>query len=302
MFKPALIIIFNHKYDRNIDKLKKIYHERFSNILFLVPFYTGNDEKVIPVYENSHQFQGYIAQGFRSFYKDDFTHYIFMGDDVYLNPNVNENNFNEFMKIGENDCFVPTLDGISAFNVHWIHRKAMLYNPAKEGVEIINELPPVSQALEKFNRQGLTIKKLNFKQVYGKLHFNKFNSLLKSVSIYLKDILFQQKNYQLRYPLAGGYSDLLIVSKKHISSFVHLCGAFAASDLFVELAIPTALVLVADNKIITEKDLQYKGLLLWTQKDMEQLMPYQTDLKKLKEQFPANRLYIHPVKLSKWKM
>lgn len=301
MFKPALIIIFNHKYDNNIDKLKQVYSKRFSNIFFLAPFYTGKDEEVVPVYENSHCFQGYIAQAFNFFYADEFTHYIFIGDDVYLNPGINQTNFNEYFKTGENDCFVPTLNSISEFNMHWIHRKAMLYNPAKEGVEIINELPVYADAIKKFTQHRLIIQKLKFKQVYGQLKIGNPKSLVKALSIFIKDVFLRQIKYNLRYPLAGGYSDIIVVSKKYIHSFCHLCGVFAASDLFVELAIPTALVLVTDDKIITEKDLNYKGLLLWTEKEMEVLAPFANDIQSLDKNFPPGRLYIHPIKLSKWK-
>ena len=95
MSKPCLIIIFNHRFDKNIPVLEKIYSGRFSNIFFLVPFYNGDKENVIPVYESSHFFQSFLAQGYNRFAKDEFTHYIFTGDDCLLNPALNENNFLE---------------------------------------------------------------------------------------------------------------------------------------------------------------------------------------------------------------
>ena len=78
MNKVALIIIYNHKFDRNIDILENIYKDRFSNIYHLVPFYTGDKSNVISVYENSHYFQGYVAQGFKSYFKEEFEHYFFI--------------------------------------------------------------------------------------------------------------------------------------------------------------------------------------------------------------------------------
>src|SRR5438309_2566399 len=56
--KAALIIVFNHRYDKNIPLLETLYEGRFSNIYYLVPFYDGEKENVIPVYENSFRFQG----------------------------------------------------------------------------------------------------------------------------------------------------------------------------------------------------------------------------------------------------
>ena len=68
----ALIIIYNHRYDSNVSILEGIYKERFSDIFHLMPFYDGDKPNVIPVYENSRYFQGYIAQGFRNFFNESF--------------------------------------------------------------------------------------------------------------------------------------------------------------------------------------------------------------------------------------
>jgi hypothetical protein len=38
----ALVIIYNHRYDKNIDILESIYANRFSNIFHIVPFYDGD--------------------------------------------------------------------------------------------------------------------------------------------------------------------------------------------------------------------------------------------------------------------
>src|SRR5205085_6532757 len=72
---PALVIIYNHQYDENIERLEHLYKRRFGSIFHLVPFYRGSRSNVVPVYENSHYFQGYIAQAFRAFFREDFSHY-----------------------------------------------------------------------------------------------------------------------------------------------------------------------------------------------------------------------------------
>ena len=46
----CLLIIYNHRYDDNIEKLERIYKNRFSDIYHIVPFYNGTIENVIPVY------------------------------------------------------------------------------------------------------------------------------------------------------------------------------------------------------------------------------------------------------------
>ena len=74
----CLVIIYNHRYDQNIKILEQIYKGRFAAIYHLVPFYDGKKQNVIPVYESSYQFQGYVAQGMKYFYNNNYTHYLFI--------------------------------------------------------------------------------------------------------------------------------------------------------------------------------------------------------------------------------
>lgn len=55
--KVALLVIYNHRYDKNIVRVKQIYAKRFSYIYHVMPFYDGNDLDVIPVFESSYCFQ-----------------------------------------------------------------------------------------------------------------------------------------------------------------------------------------------------------------------------------------------------
>ncbi|HTD94780.1 MAG TPA: hypothetical protein VK644_13240, partial [Chitinophagaceae bacterium] len=92
MVNACLVIVFNHRYDKNIPVLERMYSGRFRHIYFLVPFYDGAHPNVIPVYESSNFFQSYFAQGFHRFFREEFTHYIFLGDDCVLNPSITESN------------------------------------------------------------------------------------------------------------------------------------------------------------------------------------------------------------------
>ena len=47
--KTGLVIIFNHRYEKNLPKLRKIYGNKFSEIRFLMPFYIGGEKDVISV-------------------------------------------------------------------------------------------------------------------------------------------------------------------------------------------------------------------------------------------------------------
>lgn len=78
----ALVLIHNHRFDRNLPLLDAMYQSRFDRVWHLMPFYDGDRENVIPVYENSFQFQGYVAQGRRFLEEPGITHYFFAADDL----------------------------------------------------------------------------------------------------------------------------------------------------------------------------------------------------------------------------
>ena len=76
--KICFIIVFNHRFDTNIEILEDIYKNRFENIYFIVPFYNGNRKDVITVYESSYNFSGYYAQALEKIYDDRYTHYVLL--------------------------------------------------------------------------------------------------------------------------------------------------------------------------------------------------------------------------------
>ena len=75
---------------------------------------------------------------------------------------------------------------------------------------------------------------------------------------------------------------------------------FAAAKLFIEVALPTAMVLSTDDLVIGH-EIDLKGRALWVEEDFEILKPYEKDFSKLMSNFPPTYLYLHPIKLSQWK-
>ena len=307
MPKACLIIIFNHRYDKNIPVLKKIYSPRFSCIYFLVPFYNGSDPDVIPVYESSYYFQSFFAQGYQRFFKEEFTHYIFSGDDCLLNPSINESNFLEQTGLQQGSDFIP---GFIEFhklkNGEWWHtQKAVDFFHNRQGAEVQKELPTREEALKRFSQHGISIEPLTKQNIFG----NKKISFLRwwQSPIYKQFFLrVKWKSYrkngkiELPYPAVGSYSDMFIVSKESITDFCRYCGITASIGLFVEIAIPTSLLL-SSKKIMQEKDLRLQGKALWSPEEVTDVeKTFNKSLAALIKGFPANQLYYHPVKLSKW--
>jgi hypothetical protein len=307
MPKACLIIVFNHRYDKNIPVLEKLYSSRFSNIYFLVPFYNGNHPNVIAVYESSNFFQSYFAQGYSCFFGEDFTHYIFTGDDCLLNPSVNENNFLDKTGLPEKTDLISGFIELHKLSGRpWWHTyKAVDFFNNRKGAEVKRELPPYEEAVKKFRQHSIDVLPLTKENIFG--------TQTPPNKKWLEYWLFKQyhlrykwKPYkkngkiELPYPVAGSYSDVLIVTKESVYDFCRYCGMMAAVGLFVELAIPTALLL-ASNKIMQEKDILLKGKALWSAEEVEEVeKTFNKSLTSLMKDFPADQLYYHPVKLSKW--
>lgn len=309
----ALVFIYNHRYDKNIPLLEEIYKDRFSHIFHIVPFYDGDKENVIPVYEHSFYFQGYIAQASKTLKeKADFEHFMFVGDDLLLHPDVNENNYKEFFKLGTEDSFITFIrslaeTGDSGVDLFIMHLAMYFKFPDKpgSGLEIINEIPSYEDTLEKFKQKGFEEPFIRPPHVYRPPKRTDFKKGLIGEYFYKKRVkevneLLKQEKVKLSYPMVNGFSDLLILPKSDFDRFSRYCGLFAAARMFVEYAIPTIMLMVC-KKIITQKDLDKKALLLWDDDRIKFEEKYSLSFDKLFETFPDDTLYVHPVKLSKWK-
>lgn len=305
MSNVALVIIYNHRYEQNIPILERIYRSRFSHIFHLMPFYVGDRKNVIPVYESSYQFQGYLAQGFRSYHREDFTHYFFVADDLLLHPALNEGNFEEFIGLPPGHCYLPGLRRFAAEDLHfWIHDiKGYEWTARQPGVEVAGMLPTAEQAGQLLARHGVVPLPLRFEQLW-RLPEGWRQWLARAckdpafVVRYLSSRI-RRKTYTLPYPLARGYSDILIVEAGAMRSFIQYCGIFAATGLWVEHAIPTALALATDA-IVEGPSARVRGRALWTREELAELQVYEGSLKALFEGFQPDCLFLHPVKLSKW--
>lgn len=323
-YNPCLIIVFNHKYDKNISVLEDLYLPHFQHIYFLVPFYTGTNPRVIPVYESSYYFQGYFAQGYKVFYRPEFTHYLFIGDDLILNPALNEHNYAELLGLTASASYVPelvplhetspvgkqTANPAALTQTYWSHTpKGIAFYENRKGSEAVKEMPLYDDALQCFAAHGIAIKPLNYYNVFGPLIMP--TTLSEAIGTGKKLWTYyvswrhmkvdgHSQQLQLEYPLARSYSDIVIVSAQSIERFCHFCGIFSAIGLFVEIAIPTALLL-SSSQVLTDKDIKLKGEAIWLDDISKLELKYNLSLKKMLDDFPAHQLYYHPVKLSKWK-
>ncbi|KAF3981425.1 MAG: hypothetical protein HFP78_07290 [Methylococcales symbiont of Hymedesmia sp. n. MRB-2018] len=317
--KPLLVIIYNHKYVKNIAIIEQIYGARFSQIHHLMPFYQGDKENVSSVYDSSYYFQGYISQGLRDYYQKNISHYVFIADDLLLNPAINEDNYQDFFKLQPQDCYLHKIENLVDKNGcisdwswnDWAHNFSM----KNKGLEELHHLPSFAQAVALFKRHNLLSNhfgkqlKVNYRYILSVCLWRLRNrkGLIEKVkwAIWGWPYFFfrrWQKNKQaINYPLARGYSDIVIIAGSEIKQFCYYSGIFSAVNLFVEIAIPTSLVLmdanVVDCRVVDKKT--------WDEVDVTNTTKplqdkHQNNLNSLLKDFPADVPYLHPIKLSVW--
>lgn len=295
----SLVIIFNHKFNKNIPLLKRLYKNRFSNIIFIVPFYGGDDPQVVPVYESSYQFQGYIAQAYSQLSNIECSHFVFIGDDLILNPVINENNILEYLNLRPDDAFIGSIRSLKSSNYWGYIRFYDASNALKgKGVNYKTEIPDINYAEKKAREFGVEDYKI-YKKVYCKAT-DCGNLKGKIQHIYTQQI----DPVKIEYPLMTGYSDFFVIPSEKLQAFSRLSGVFAAMNLFVEIAIPTTLMLIMDKEHLKlQTDTEVLTPAMWLQN--ETATNFERDcnfvIENMKEHWPENYLYLHPIKLSRWK-
>ena len=289
--KLALLVIFNHRFDKNIPIIDDLYKDKFSHVFHLVPFYDGDKENVIPVYETSYHFQSYISQAYTHLKDKGFTHYFIVADDMLINPKINENNLWDEIGVRKDECMYPSEFWIlQQLKENWSWMDNVLHYKVKQkGVEIENILPSRKEAERKFAKFNIPTSKIPLACIYQR----PFKQLL----FHLPRLPFSRT---LDYPLVAGYSDIFMVTSTVMDDFCKYCGAFAATNLFVEAAIPTSLVLASD-RIKFDKNLKLHYGALWYDELHKFEEKYSFSLTKLLNEYPEDKLFLHPIKLSKWK-
>ena len=294
----CLVVVFNHRFDKNLPILDKLYRGRFDHFRYLMPFYDGPRKDVIPVYRSSYVFQGYIADATAQLTAEGFDSYVFIGDDVLLNGRLNQDNL--LQELGATDAayikeLIPMWDRptvwrhvLPAFRAFKLER----YN------EFQTFLPSHAKFVEAFERHGHTWRSMSRREL---LPYLLWDIRQERPAVIVDNLMFWLVHLGGRtkqYPIYYSYSDFLIVPGDRMAAFGHLCGVFASMGLFVEVAIPTALMLTCD-RILLEKDSRLKGEEVLPLGDRDALIAqHGSRLDRIVAAMPADQLYIHPVKLS----
>ena len=295
--KIALLIIYNHRYDKNIPKLDQLYAGKFTHVFHVVPFYDGDKGNVLTVYDNSYYFESYIAQAYQKIKERGFTHYFFVADDMILNPAINENNFFEYTGIGQ-DC--SWIKDLRDYKTH-PHHVPLFIPIAQKGIEVNKYLPSREEACNVLDRYGLSYfptKGYGIADVFHRIKQKALRSMLNAFKYVFCGVR------ESSYPAIWGYSDVLLVPAKSMEKFALYCGAFGGLNVFVENATPLALLLASDN-VMLGKDIKLKvvsQLYGLGEKGLQEFEnKYAFSLQTLLFDFPKEWFLCHPIKLSKWK-
>ena len=301
MSKIALLVIFNHRYDRNLPVLDGLLKDKWSNVFYIIPFYDGERKDVISVYENSYYYEGYFAQAYQTLKRYDFDHFVVIGDDVVLNPHLNETNILSELGIAQEESYFPIIQDLQKGRWDNIDYAAC-FRLKQKGAEIFRVLPSEEDAKRMFEEKGYcSSPKVSSYTALKNLRGCHIVDLRSVVRLLLKILKHPFGGIQFEYPFVGGISDFFIVDKVSMERFCQYCGAFAAANLFVEVAVPTSLVLSC-NRLHTEtKESRYKQGYLW-RNDIERFAShFNYSYERLINEYPKNLLFVHPIKLSRWK-
>jgi hypothetical protein len=294
MSNICLSFVFNHQFEQNIPKLRKLYDDRFSTIRYLSPFSKSQNWDIIPIFETSIHFQGYFAQAFAHLPKD-CEYYVFCGDDLILNPCLNESNLINALNCNDS-AYIKYINPVWEHSFAW-HKfdECNQFTETEYTVNYNSLLPSRGELLKIYESYGLKYRNLGFHNLYGvkdkRITTNRIKS---SVSYFLRN---GNKRF-INYPLVEGYSDLIVIPHDHLELFCHYCGIFAAMNLWVDAAVATALLL-SGAQVKTEIDSNYFGSEYWHANELHMRLSHlKKKLDNIDELFQEKELYIHPVKLS----
>jgi hypothetical protein len=312
----SAVFIFNHRFERNIGKLDEIYGERFPKRTYLMPFARSERADVCRITESSWQFSGHVAQGAAAFIDDEATHYVFISDDLILNPRIDAWNIARELSLDASTGYIKSLAPLDSVRYQW-HRSlpaSIALRRNGDGFDWRAELPPEEEARAKFAGMGLQDHPSKMRSLSEAKHA--LTKLLPAAGYLAAPWAVKLHGKPSDYPLLMGYADFFVVPAEAIRRFTHYCGVFAALDIFAEIAVPTALALAVDlvktelkpgerfNDPLAARqpDFEWQGIEFWDPAETPVFAArFGNDRDRLMKEFPEEYLYVHPVKLSQWR-
>lgn len=302
MTTAALCLIYNHRYEGNVQRLNAMYNERFSAVRHLIPFTTRTDPSVLPVAASSWNFQAHIAQNARALAALDVEWLVFAGDDLLLHPSLDERTLAVQFGLQGKQGFIKNLRAVADVSVGWYFWDfGVMPWTRQTGVEWKGLLPSPEQAGEAFAMHSLsTSSSITLGNLVPGQGMPGAGISRRSWLRGVKALAMNRGRLDFGYPLAMGYSDVFVVHRSVFPVFANYLGVMAAMGVFAEVAVPTALCL-ATNALATEATVLGSGRELWTLEEQRALVAeHGANLDNLLRSWPQQLLWLHPVKFSEW--
>ena len=320
----ALVTVFNHKYEKNIPRLEDIYRHSFEHRSYLVPFATLNQPNVLNVYASGLSFGHHIAQAADRYIRDDVDYYVFAGDDLIINPTLNGRALVDMLGIDDQTGFLKSIALADDLRYAFMWSGHAAFSLRSPGFDWRNELPPVDVAEQRLSRLGLVPSNPKPRGVQDLAWTLRF--FWRWRYCFLMNLLMTGQ--RSAYPLVTGYSDFLVVPRGAIRDFARYCGVLAATNMQAEVVVPTAMLLAcanlktelppgqhfldgtpnmpklapADARLRSDHavSVRAKGLEIWGRDIATFEAEHACELQRVLDHFPPERVYVHPVKLSRW--
>lgn len=326
--KTTLCVLFNHPYPANIPILEEMLSGKFDRVYFVLPNTVSPREDVITSYRGSHLFHGMIVDAAPRLLKDDSSYYFFMQDDVLINPRFSGEDWVRILRLDPGGAFLPKCVPIGGDVSDWPWWLGVLWKMrapmnvvSGTGIENWRSLlPDVEQSFAEMERKyGFVFRPIENKKPILDYDTLPNWELRQTLNRALVDGIFARglgkgirllfpffrgmsdffamnreatgKGIRPLFPFCRGMSDFFAVNRATMEKLVHLFGVFAAMQVFVEVAIPTALLLAAD-RVTTEQDLGLKLEWYWND-DRSRL-----DFEAISAGFAEDVVSVHPIKLS----
>ncbi|MBR5894129.1 MAG: hypothetical protein IKZ13_01135 [Akkermansia sp.] len=322
MRKIGLIVLFNHNYEQNIPIIKELYKERFEQLKILMPFYYGDDPDVIGVYGNSFLFHTYIAQARTQLMQMDCDDFLIIGDDLLLNPSLNSHNIHEKLSIPLGAFYIDAVENVSRCLYNRPLLEASKFSPHMAGLDktanrYVPDFDTAYKCLYDKNLIGATTLSCwrpffpQFKKGFFKNISDNYGILKARIWHLLQMCKYKLRPVKMPYPYVFGYSDIVLIPRERMVDWCRYLEVFATWNMFVEMAIPTAMLLLPNAELCFAKQSSYKTGNVWYPQDpahfsrisslIDNLIGKCESPGDLLDNYPAEYLYLHPVKLSKFR-
>jgi hypothetical protein len=268
--KTALIVVFNNPFPKNIPLLDRLYRSKFDKIFYLIDapsIYPG----MVPVKGISYNFQNFYLQAFDQIRGSDY--YFITHDDALLNPRFRPATAFSHFNLPE--------DAICIRNIEMIPNDAAWHFTWKGVYDVVQKNENLQSVLQSFKPHLIQRYQNQILPVgCSRYDMAKWEKTVNSQS----EILFGN----------GAFSDILMMPGIALQDLVASLQMLQAPDLFVEAAIPTA-ILLTQWKIHLMASSSHAPTYFWGKETQKHAFSYL--FRMLKE----DRIAVHPIKLGKMK-